>query len=153
MEEGETRSFSADEELVLAVADGGAVQVTVAGRDLGAPGRPARHGPSTFTLRRTRVTRRDDRIADAVSRSVRVEVVGVGTELLLGQIANTNARWIGERLAEIGADVLFHQVVGRQPRPHRRGAGACRLASRRRARHRRARARPRTTSRATRSRG
>jgi nicotinamide-nucleotide amidase len=43
---------------------------------------------------------------------VRVEVVGVGTELLLGQIANTNARWIGERLAEIGADVLYHQVVG-----------------------------------------
>jgi nicotinamide-nucleotide amidase len=48
----------------------------------------------------------------AVSRTVRVEVVGVGTELLLGQIANTNAQWIGERLAEIGADVLFHQVVG-----------------------------------------
>jgi len=47
-----------------------------------------------------------------MSRSVRVEVVGVGTELLLGQIANTNAQWIGERLAEIGADVLFHQVVG-----------------------------------------
>ena len=37
---------------------------------------------------------------------------GVGTELLLGQIANTNARWIGERLAEIGVDVLYHQVVG-----------------------------------------
>ena len=48
----------------------------------------------------------------AVSRSVRVEVVAVGTELLLGQIANTNAQWIGEQLAEIGADVLFHQVVG-----------------------------------------
>ena len=47
-----------------------------------------------------------------MSRSVRVEVVGVGTELLLGQIANTNAKWIGERLAEIGADVLFQQVVG-----------------------------------------
>ena len=43
---------------------------------------------------------------------MRVEVVGVGTELLLGQIANTNARWIGERLAEVGVDVLFHQVVG-----------------------------------------
>lgn len=43
---------------------------------------------------------------------MRVEVVGVGTELLLGQIANTNAQWIGEQLAEIGADVLFHQVVG-----------------------------------------
>ncbi|MGZ8630061.1 MAG: competence/damage-inducible protein A [Actinomycetota bacterium] len=47
-----------------------------------------------------------------MSRPVRVEVVGVGTELLLGQIANTNARWIGERLAEVGADVLYHQVVG-----------------------------------------
>jgi len=43
---------------------------------------------------------------------VRVEVVGVGTELLLGQIANTNAQWISERLAEIGVDVLHHQVVG-----------------------------------------
>jgi nicotinamide-nucleotide amidase len=43
---------------------------------------------------------------------VRAEVVGVGTELLLGQIANTNARWISERLAEIGVDVLFHDVVG-----------------------------------------
>jgi nicotinamide-nucleotide amidase len=47
-----------------------------------------------------------------VSRTVRVEVVGVGTELLLGQIANTNARWIGEHLAEVGADVCFQQVVG-----------------------------------------
>jgi nicotinamide-nucleotide amidase len=43
---------------------------------------------------------------------MRAEVVGVGTELLLGQIANTNAQWIGERLAEIGVDVLHHQVVG-----------------------------------------
>ncbi len=38
--------------------------------------------------------------------------MGVGTELLLGQISNTNARWISERLATIGVDVLFHQVVG-----------------------------------------
>ncbi len=43
---------------------------------------------------------------------MRAEVVGVGTELLLGQIANTNAQWISERLAEIGVDVLRHQVVG-----------------------------------------
>jgi nicotinamide-nucleotide amidase len=47
-----------------------------------------------------------------VSTTVRAELVGVGTELLLGQIANTNARWMGERLAEIGVDVLYHQVVG-----------------------------------------
>jgi nicotinamide-nucleotide amidase len=43
---------------------------------------------------------------------VRAEVVGVGTELLLGQIANTNARWISEHLASIGVDVHFHQAVG-----------------------------------------
>jgi nicotinamide-nucleotide amidase len=47
-----------------------------------------------------------------VSRTVRAEIVGVGTELLLGQIANTNARWMGERLSAIGVDVLHHQVVG-----------------------------------------
>ncbi len=43
---------------------------------------------------------------------MRAEVVGVGTELLLGQIANTNAQWISERLAEIGVDVVFHDAVG-----------------------------------------
>jgi nicotinamide-nucleotide amidase len=43
---------------------------------------------------------------------VRAEIVAVGTELLLGQIANTNARWMSESLAAIGADVLHHQAVG-----------------------------------------
>jgi nicotinamide-nucleotide amidase len=43
---------------------------------------------------------------------MRAEVVGIGTELLLGQIPNDNARWISERLAEIGVDTLHHQAVG-----------------------------------------
>lgn len=43
---------------------------------------------------------------------MRAEILGVGTEILLGQIANTNAQWMSERLAEIGVDVLHHQVVG-----------------------------------------
>jgi nicotinamide-nucleotide amidase len=43
---------------------------------------------------------------------VRAEIVAVGTELLLGQIANTNARWMSESLAAIGVDVLHHEVVG-----------------------------------------
>ncbi len=43
---------------------------------------------------------------------MRAEVVAVGTELLLGQIANTNAQWVSERLAEIGVDVLHHVSVG-----------------------------------------
>jgi nicotinamide-nucleotide amidase len=55
---------------------------------------------------------RYERRGDAVGGNVRAEVVGVGTELLLGQIANTNARWISERLAAIGVDVLHHQAVG-----------------------------------------
>ena len=43
---------------------------------------------------------------------MRAELVAVGTELLIGQIANTNAQWISERLAELGVDVLHQQVVG-----------------------------------------
>lgn len=43
---------------------------------------------------------------------MKAELIGVGTELLLGQIANSNAQWMSERLAEIGVDVLHHQVVG-----------------------------------------
>jgi nicotinamide-nucleotide amidase len=43
---------------------------------------------------------------------MRAEVIGIGTELLLGQICNENARWISERLAGIGVDVLHHQAVG-----------------------------------------
>jgi nicotinamide-nucleotide amidase len=40
------------------------------------------------------------------------EIVGVGTELLLGQIANTNAQTISQALAGIGVDVFFHCAVG-----------------------------------------
>ena len=40
------------------------------------------------------------------------EIVGVGTELLLGQIANTNAQKISQSLATVGVDVLFHTAVG-----------------------------------------
>ncbi|MEQ6389750.1 competence/damage-inducible protein A [Bacillaceae bacterium S4-13-58] len=40
------------------------------------------------------------------------EIIAVGTELLLGQIDNTNATWISEQLAKYGISVFFHQVVG-----------------------------------------
>lgn len=43
---------------------------------------------------------------------MRAEVVAVGTELLLGQIANTNAQRISEALAGAGVDVYFHTTVG-----------------------------------------
>ena len=38
--------------------------------------------------------------------------MGVGTELLLGQIPNTNAQHISGALAEIGVNVFWHSVVG-----------------------------------------
>jgi nicotinamide-nucleotide amidase len=41
-----------------------------------------------------------------------VEVIAVGTELLLGQILNTNAARIGARLAEEGFDAHFQVTVG-----------------------------------------
>ncbi len=43
---------------------------------------------------------------------MRIEIVAVGTELLLGQIADTNSKWLGEHLAAIGVASHFHQAVG-----------------------------------------
>jgi len=43
---------------------------------------------------------------------VRIEVLAVGTELLLGQIVDTNSAWLGEQLALAGVDSHFHQAVG-----------------------------------------
>ena len=43
---------------------------------------------------------------------MKAEIIGVGTEILLGQICNNNAEWISQRLAEIGVDVPYHQAVG-----------------------------------------
>jgi len=43
---------------------------------------------------------------------VRIEIVAVGTELLLGQIADTNSAWLGDRLAAAGVVSHFHQAVG-----------------------------------------
>ncbi|MDF1595595.1 MAG: competence/damage-inducible protein A [Acidimicrobiia bacterium] len=41
-----------------------------------------------------------------------VEVIAVGTELLLGQITNRNAAFLGEKLAESGFDAHYQVVVG-----------------------------------------
>lgn len=40
------------------------------------------------------------------------EIVAVGTELLLGQIVNTNAKELSAALADIGVDVYYQTVVG-----------------------------------------
>ena len=43
---------------------------------------------------------------------MRIEIVAVGTELLLGQIADTNSAWLGEHMAANGVSSHFHQAVG-----------------------------------------
>jgi nicotinamide-nucleotide amidase len=43
---------------------------------------------------------------------VRCDVLAVGTELLLGQIVDTNSAWIGEQLAGAGIDSYLHVQVG-----------------------------------------
>ncbi len=43
---------------------------------------------------------------------MRAELIAVGTELLLGSIANTDGAYLSRRLAEMGIDVMHHTVVG-----------------------------------------
>ena len=43
------------------------------------------------------------------------EIISVGTELLLGNVANTDARDISEKLSELGINVYYHTVVGDNP--------------------------------------
>ncbi|MCR4440899.1 MAG: competence/damage-inducible protein A [Peptococcaceae bacterium] len=40
------------------------------------------------------------------------ELIFVGTELLLGQVLNTNARYLSEQMAKLGIDVYYHTTVG-----------------------------------------
>jgi len=46
---------------------------------------------------------------------MRAEILAVGTELLMGQIANTNAQYISSRLPNVGIGVYYHDVVGDNP--------------------------------------
>ncbi|MFC4772664.1 competence/damage-inducible protein A [Enterococcus hermanniensis] len=46
---------------------------------------------------------------------MKAEIIAVGTELLLGQVVNTNATFLSEKLADMGIEVYFHTVVGDNP--------------------------------------
>ena len=46
----------------------------------------------------------------------RAELIAVGTEILLGNVANIDAQILSERLSELGVNVLYHTVVGDNPR-------------------------------------
>ena len=47
--------------------------------------------------------------------SYTAELIAVGTELLLGNISNTDAQMISQGLSAIGINVYYHTVVGDNP--------------------------------------
>lgn len=47
---------------------------------------------------------------------MRCEILSIGTEILLGDILNTNAQYLSRRLADLGISVFFHTTVGDNPK-------------------------------------
>ena len=43
------------------------------------------------------------------------EIVSIGSELLLGQIVDTNSAWMAQRLTELGVNLYYKTVVGDNP--------------------------------------
>ena len=43
---------------------------------------------------------------------MKAEILSVGTELLLGDIVNTDAQFLARELARLGFTVLYHSTVG-----------------------------------------
>lgn len=43
---------------------------------------------------------------------MKAEIVAIGTELLLGQVLDTNSHYLAEQLSIMGIDVYYHSVVG-----------------------------------------
>lgn len=43
------------------------------------------------------------------------EIVSIGSELLLGQIVDTNAAWLAQRLTELGVNLFYKSTVGDNP--------------------------------------
>jgi competence/damage-inducible protein CinA-like protein len=50
-----------------------------------------------------------------ISAMANAEIVAIGSELLLGQIVDTNSAWMAQRLTALGVDLFFKSVVGDNP--------------------------------------
>ncbi len=44
--------------------------------------------------------------------TINAEIVAIGSELLLGQIVDTNSAWMAQRLAGIGVNLFYKTIVG-----------------------------------------
>ena len=49
-------------------------------------------------------------------KTTNAEIVSIGSELLLGQIVDTNSSWMAKRLTEIGVNLFYKTVVGDNPK-------------------------------------
>ena len=49
---------------------------------------------------------------DTVASMPNAEIVSIGSELLLGQIVDTNSAWMAQRLTDLGIDLFHTSVVG-----------------------------------------
>ena len=54
------------------------------------------------------------------------EIVAVGSELLLGQIVDTNSAWMAQQLGWTGGQSVLQDGCGRQPRPDEGDTYRCR---------------------------
>ena len=45
-------------------------------------------------------------------RSLSAEIVTTGTEILLGEIVDTNAAWIAQQLRDVGVNLYYKTTVG-----------------------------------------
>ena len=52
-----------------------------------------------------------------------IEIVAIGSELLLGQIVDTNSAWMAERLTGLGVNLFYKSVVGDNPGRKEPGTG------------------------------
>lgn len=73
---------------------------------------------------------------------MQAEIVVIGTELLLGQIIDTNAAYLAQQLSIIGVNLFYKSTVGDNQGPHRRGPHPGNPPERHRHHDRRYRGRP-----------
>ena len=53
--------------------------------------------------------------ADQGRKIESAEIIAIGTEMLLGDLVDTNSAWMGQRLALLGVGVYRHTTVGDNP--------------------------------------
>ncbi|MFT8339144.1 molybdopterin-binding protein, partial [Schleiferilactobacillus harbinensis] len=46
---------------------------------------------------------------------MQAEIIAVGTEMLLGEITDTNSPYLARQLAQLGIDIYYQETVGDNP--------------------------------------